>query len=145
MIRFAIAGLAPPVETAICSDPRVITAGAINVHREGTSATLMGMPARARLIIYAPMQLGIVSGGIHQRRPHHVAGLVRALDVHDAAVARELGQHIDERWTNDEDLGAGLEEARDFARGDVATADHDASTPGDVEKYRKIGHRFASR
>ena len=145
MIRFAIAGLAPSVETAIFSDPRVITAGVINVHKEGTSATLIGMP-RARASSYMRRCSSASSVAAYtSAAPAMSPACVRAVDMMDAAVARELGQHIDERGTYDDHLGAGLEEARDFARGDIATADHHASASGDVEKYGKIGHRFASR
>ena len=56
----------------------------------------------------------------------------------------ELGQRIDDKGLIDHDLGAGVEQAGDFARGDLAAADHQASASRDVEKYGNIGHRFAS-
>jgi hypothetical protein len=88
------------------------------------------------------MQFRIVSRGINKRRACYIAGRVFTIYVLDAAPMRQRIQLASKRRADDYNLGGGIEESCHFSRGDLATANHQATPSSDIEKYRKISHRF---
>ena len=81
--RFASAGEAPAVETAMVIGPSRWTAGRINEQRAGSSTTLQNSRRRSASIAISPCRLEVIGGDDHEPPLVEVGDLEVALDPLD--------------------------------------------------------------